>query len=96
MVCETFYCSCGQDFDERQFLEIHRKKCLTIKEIDEDQNQETKENKPSRKHQNTMELIKEKPAKADRLKCDKCEKKFRSNYLLQCHKVVHISLKKRT
>ena len=46
MACETFYCSCGEDFDERQFLEIHQKKCLTIKEfqgLDEDQNHELKE-----------------------------------------------------
>ena len=88
MACETFYCSCGQDFDERQLLEIHQKKCLTIKEFKEIDH-ETKENKPSRKHQNTIEIIEEKTAKADKLKCDKCGKKFRSNFHLQCHKVVH-------
>ena len=27
---ETFYCSCGQDFDERQQLETHKQKCATI------------------------------------------------------------------
>ena len=24
---DTFYCSCGQDFEERQVLEIHKSRC---------------------------------------------------------------------
>ena len=31
---ETFYCSCGEDFDERQTLEAHKKNCPTFKEIE--------------------------------------------------------------
>ena len=73
MACETFYCSCGEDFDERQFLEIHQKKCLTIKEfqgLDEDQNHELKENKP--------------PIE-DQFKCDKCDKSFVTRKALYDH-----------
>ena len=30
---ETFYCSCGQGFDERPLLQTHQQKCPTIKEM---------------------------------------------------------------
>ena len=69
MCFETFYCSCGKDFDERKFLEFHQQKCPTIKELQEvdedddddpeDQNQDLKENKPP---------------KVNQFKCDKCDK----------------------
>ena len=32
-VLDTFYCSCGQDFEHRQILEVHKKICPTIKEV---------------------------------------------------------------
>ena len=29
MEVETFYCSCGQDFEEQEILNIHKSKCST-------------------------------------------------------------------
>ena len=43
MGCQTFYCSCGQDFDERKILEIHQQKCPTFQEFEEI---DVKENNP--------------------------------------------------
>ena len=78
MGCETFYCSCGQDFDERPLLEIHKQKCPTIEEIfkeEEAQNNELKENKPP--------IV-------DQFKCDKCDKVFSTKkYLRQHQRNVH-------
>ena len=74
MVSATFYCSCGEDFDERPLLKIHQQKCPTIKEfqeINEDQNYDLKENKPP--------LV-------DQFKCDKCEKCYGSRKSLKDHK----------
>ena len=73
MGCETFYCSCGQDFDECPLLEIHKQKCPTIKEfckIEEDKNREMKENKPP--------IV-------DQFKCDKCDKVFSCSKYLRAH-----------
>ena len=75
---QTFYCSCGQDFDERPLLEIHKQKCPTIEEIfkeEEAQNNELKENKPP--------IV-------DQFKCDKCDKVFSTKkYLRQHQRNVH-------
>ena len=80
MCFETFYCSCGKDFDERKFLEFHQQKCPTIKELQEvdedddddpeDQNQDLKENKPP---------------KVNQFKCDKCDKYFGTTRSLYNH-----------
>ena len=39
---EAFYCSCGQDFDERKLLEIHQQNCPTFQEFEEIDGQENK------------------------------------------------------
>ena len=31
---ETFYCSCGDDFDELDILEIHKRTCSIFKEVE--------------------------------------------------------------
>ena len=31
------YCSCGQDFDERQYLDVHKQKCPTIQNIQKEE-----------------------------------------------------------
>ena len=35
MAGETFYCSCGEDFDERQLLENHKSKCPEVNAFQE-------------------------------------------------------------
>ena len=70
---ETFYCSCGQDFDEWPLLQVHKQKCPEFKEIcrvNADQNHDLKENKPP--------LV-------DQFKCDKCDKIFRTKKCLRQH-----------
>ena len=72
MGSETFYCSCGQDFDERKFLEIHQQKCPDIKELHEvdEEDDDPEENKPP---------------KGSQFKCDKCYKSFGTTRSLYNH-----------
>ena len=73
MGCETFYCSCGQDFDERPLLEVHKQKCPALEEVcqvNASTNHDLKENKPP--------LV-------DQIKCDKCDKIFRTKKCLRQH-----------
>ena len=93
---ETFYCSCGEDFDERPLLEIHKQKCPTIKEIwktdedDADQNHELKENKPPKVDQFQCDKyhnyrVNPKPQKLTKFQCDKCDRVFNSFSRLRSH-----------
>ena len=89
---ETFYCSCGHDFDERPLLEIHKQTCPTLKEILEIE----KENKPPKvdqfncdkvlstsKHHNYQ--VHPKPQKLNNFQCDKCDRSFSTSSRLWHH-----------
>lgn len=76
MAGETFYCSCGEDFDERQLLENHKSKCPEVNAFQEED--DLKENKPP-KLNGTTTFIK------DQFKCDKCELSFGSTKTLWNH-----------
>ena len=51
---DTFYCSCGQDFEDRQNLEIHKSKCPEIQE--EDKNPKIEETQEKNNFPETNEI----------------------------------------
>ena len=75
-----FYCSCGQDFDERQVLDIHKQKCPIIKEIKEED--DVAEKNPSKVEvpENNVN---------HRHECHDCGKKFLALSKLKRHRIVH-------
>ena len=83
--CETFYCSCGEDFDDRQLLENHKHKCQAIQEVDGlKENQEDlisdAEMDPENNSSNATNF---------RHECSYCGKKFPSPSKLQRHQLIH-------
>ena len=94
---DTFYCSCGQDFEHRQILEVHKKICQTIKELKE----KDKENQCQRRVYNcyncafchkefnctgNLKVHISQHHKDKEMKCEICDKIFSDYHFFSKHK----------
>ena len=92
----TFYCSCGEDFDEKPALEIHKKNCSILKEIleNEKENQPETERKCETKKSEKNYVTNSEPSVAqEQFSCSFCSDKSykKKKHLREHYRVKHPS-----
>ena len=92
---ETFYCSCGEDFDERQLLESHKFKCPAIKKIQQEAGlKESNQQKCEKAFDETKTLCNyNRHIRPTLHKCDTCGDGFDRQRSLENHKHNCLSIK---